>query len=391
MVLGIDTRELAPAYLIRVQGIEIDKGVTDLIDNVTYESSDGVADMMKVNVHDYNGEISDSKLFSIGNEMELWGGYGPELEYIGAVVIAKNQGMYPDQGMPTMTVTGYTRDSQMVDNSPPEVKRKKGSKKKGKGGRVFKDSKYSDAVISRAQDYGFVTDVDPTLDSPHDFMQKSGMNDYEFIQGMSNLTGYVFWVDRSADGRWILHFKNPDILSSLQTKKYTFTYRTEKASLFSFAPEMTFIGSHTKVLAHVKNAKTGKLLKATFEDGKVGGDTAYSGNPDDKIIEPPPSGGGVKLYLGDFSVDVQTTKQFATVQELEQWTKQWFRKNRSNFVIAQGRSIGVETLTARTIHAIKGVATLYDGDYQFDRVKHVFDSEGGYICDWHGRKVLPTA
>lgn len=390
MVLGAKDKGLGPAYLIKVSGQDLDVGVTDLIATVSYESADGVADVLNTSVFNPASEISDSKIFQIGNEIELWGGYGPTLEFIGAAVINKTRVRYPDSGQPIMTVTGYTRDHQMMDNAPPEAKKGKKGGKKGKGGRIFKASKFSEAVEARAQDYLFKTDIDPTPDAPHDFIQKSGMNDYEFVQGLSNLTGFVFWVDRNPAGDWILHFKDPGLVTALQTKKFNFTYDVELATLLEFEPEMKFSGSYTKLVAHVKNAKTGKLLKTEVEDGKVGSDTEFGGRPKDKIIEPPPSGAGVKLFLGDFSVDVQTTKKFTTEAELKAWAAQWFERNRANFVIARGKTIGIETLTARTVHGVEGVGTLFSGDYQFDRVKHMFDSNGGYVCDFSGRKVLPS-
>lgn len=391
MVLGATPREMAPAYVIKVAGVDLDVGVTDLIDVVSYELADGAADVMKIQVMDPGGVMSDSKIFSGGNEMELWGGYGPSLRYIGATVIGGTRGHFPDSGQPLLKVTGFTRDKQMMANSPPEAKKAKKAGKKGKGGRAFKGTRFSDAVAARAADYGFTLDVDPTPDSPHDFIQKAGMNDYEFVQGLANLTGFTFWVDRTSVGKWTLHFKDPKIVSGLQTKKYTFRYNTEFATLLSFDPEATFGDAYTKIIAHVKNAQTGRLLKTVIEDERLGKDATYRGKADDKIIEPPPSGGAVKLFLGDFSIDVQTTKKFRTEKELHLWARQWFRRNRDNFVLAKGRTTGIEELTARTVHGIAGTALLWDGDYQFDRVIHVFDSGGGYVTNWHGRRVLASA
>lgn len=390
MVLGASNRELGPAYQIKVAGADIDIGVTDLISTVSYESSDGLADVMKIAVMNPDGVISDSKVFQIGNEMELWGGYGPSLDYIGASVINGSRANFPDTGQPTIMVTGFTRDHEMMDNEPPEAKKGSKAGKKGKGGRVFNNYKYSDAVRDRAKDYMFKPDIDDTPGLNLKFFQKSGMNDYEFVQGMANLTGFVFWVDRDATGQWILHFKDPKNVSALQQVKRTFRYNTELATLLSFTPEMKFSGSYTKLVAHVRNSQTGKLLKVEVEDGRVSSDIAYNDQPKDKIIEPPPSGGGVKLFLGDFSIDVQTTKRFKTQKELGLWAENWFKQNRDNFVLASGRCTGIEDLYSRTVHAIEGTALLYDGDYQFDRVRHIFDANGGYILDWHGRKVLPS-
>lgn len=389
MALGTESDNLAPAYLLKVSGAELDIGITGLVTEVEYESADGVADVLKVRVANQDAVVSDSKIFQIGNEVEVWMGYGTNLTFIGAAVIAKTLASFPEEGIPMLEVVGYSRDHQMMDNEPPEVKTKKKKKKKGKGGRVFRDAKFSDAVRQRGEDYLFQLDVDDTPETPHDFVQAAGMNDYEFVRGMANLTGYVFWVDRNPAGTWILHFKDPKTINLLQTTKYVLEYGTELASLLSFEPEMVFTGSYTKLVAHVKNARTGKLLKAEVEDGAVSDDALYNGNPDEKIKEPPPSGGSVKLYFEDWSIEVQSGQKFKTEEELTLWAASWFERNRDNFVIARGKTIGIESLRAREVHEIAGVGTLYSGDYQLDRVRHVCTESSGYHCDWHGRKVLP--
>jgi phage protein D len=395
MVLGASPDLMAPNFQLMVEGEEVDVGITDIVSSVEYESADGVADLLRVRCANPNAEISDSKIFHIGNEIELWGGYGAATQFIGAGVISKVDADFPQEGEPSMDIIAYSRDHQMMDNAPPQAKlfKGKGSEAKNKkvranAGRIFKQTTFSDAVKQRAEDYLFKTDVDDTGEPPHDFVQTSGMSDYEFVQGLANLTGFMFWVDRTPQGDWFLHFKDPALISALQIKKYTFTYNTELATLLSFRPEMTFTGSFTKIVAHVKNARTGKLLKAEIEDGKVQGDSLYTGNPREQIIEPPPSGSGIKLYFDDYSIDIQTTKKFESEEALRAWAQQWFARNRDNFVLARGMIIGIETLRAREVHAVEGVGKMYSGDYQFDRVRHIFGPDG-YVIDFHARRVLP--
>ena len=71
------------------------------------------------------------------------------------------------------------------------------------------------------------------------------------------------------------------------------------------------------------------------------------------------------------------------------WANQWFRRNRENFVLASGRLIGVESLRALQVHAMTGVGAKYSGDYQFTRVAHVMDGDGGYTVEFNARKVIP--
>ena len=143
--LGLE-ENLAPAYVVEVGNDILDVGVTDLITQVEYESADGMADVCKITANNPGFALSEAKVFQPGNELAVWMGYGNSLRFIGRSIINTVKSNFPDEGMPSIQVTAFTKDKQMMDNAPPEVKRKKGSKKKGKGGRTFKDAQYSDGV-----------------------------------------------------------------------------------------------------------------------------------------------------------------------------------------------------------------------------------------------------
>lgn len=400
-ILGRDPNDnLAPSYIIEVESTELIAGVTSLITSVEYESADGCADMMKITCGNPENRISDSKIFLPGNEMALWMGYGSELSYIGATVIYKVEYSFPDGGEPSMVVTGYTRDKEMMDNAPPKPKKfkGKGSVKKNRrakqmSGRHYNDSTYGEAVREKAEDYGMEADV-TSAGVPSTFIQPSGMSDYEFVQGLSNLTGWLFWVDRKEDGTWVLHFRDPlDRLEDVQDSKYTFTYNTELATLLSFDPEMTFQGQSTVVQVEVKNPRTGKIMKTIIEEPVAADNTTFGGGQiedQERYAGFIPSGSSIKMYIGDYSFDVIAGKRFANEAEIQAWANAWYRKNRDNFVIASGKIIGLEKIMARQVHAIAGVGDMFSGDYYFSRVRHAMDAERGYETDFNCRKVLPT-
>lgn len=389
-LLGSD-ENLAPAYVLEVQGNVLDQGVTDLVTAVSYESADGMADVAKLSVANKDFLVSDAKVFQPGNELSLWMGYGANLGFIGRVVIDKVNCNFPrDGGVPMLNVTGYTLDKKMMDNAPPEVKAKPGEKKKGKGGRAFPESLMSDAVEARFADYGLLSTVDPTPGPPRDIMQKGGMSDYEFIQGLSNVTGYVFWVDCDENGQWQGWFLDPegDTIKLLQDKEYTFTYNTADASLLSFQPEQVFSGSITKLVYEQHNPRKGEVEVIEIEADDVTQDTLVEGEPTEPVSGDPADGVNVKLYIGDYSIEVATGKSFTSVGQFEAWARGWFRRNRQNFINARGVVTGIETLRARQTHNIDGVGTFYSGKYYFSRVKHVLSSSSGYTTDFNCRKII---
>lgn len=374
-----------PAFAIEVEGKETIVGVTQLIQRVEYESADGIADVARLTAVNPDFIVSNAKVFQPGNEMSIFMGYGSDLQHVGRVIIAKNRPTYPQNAMPTIQIVGYTKDSKMMDNAP------EGSKKKGgKGGRGFKDVKFSDAVRERAGDYDFETDIDDTPDAEHGFWQKPGLSDYEFVKGLSNITGFVFWVDGDDDGIWTLHFKDPEQLTE-QEETFTFKYNLgDLSSLLSFQPELLIKGFQTKIAVKVKDIKTGRILEAEVEEENDDApDVSAETEPTAELEGDHTTASDIKLFINDFSFEVTANRRFKTEAEIIAWAQQWFRRQRENFVLARGRLIGVESLRARQVHAIEGIESGLEGDYYFTKVKHIFSNSDGYVIDFGARKVMP--
>ena len=60
---------------------------------------------------------------------------------------------------------------------------------------------------------------------------------------------------------------------------------------------------------------------------------------------------------------------------------------RDNFILAQGKTIGVEVLRASQTHELKGMRPAYDVDHYFTKVRHVLNSSG-YAVDFGARKII---
>jgi len=411
----------APNFSIKIAGGEIPVGVRQLVQRVEYESAEGMADCLKVHILDPDtmmpknspkaastsgisgsgggsGEsqrIVDTKLFQPGNEISVAFGYGTELKHVGASLIRRMRVNYPSNDIPVIEVIAYTKDVVMMDNAPEKSK-----KKKGKGGRRFKEKKYSEAVKERAEDYGFELDIDATPEKPQNFIQKSGLSDYDFVNGLANLAGFIFWVDCKDDGKWWLHFKDPEKLSAADVqdgKKYTFKYNQgDYSSLLTFEPEILIQGSKTKIKVQCKDMKTGKIIEVEFNEEndkapevKVEPSGATLKAVDQALGGEHSTGSDIKLFLQDFAFKEYANHRFETEADLIVWGKQWFRRQRENFILARGSTIGTNHLMSLQTHKITGIGESLSGDYYFSRVRHVLDNQNGYICEFDCRKVVP--
>jgi len=395
----------APGFIVKVNGNEASAGIRSLIQEVEYESAESMADIIRLTALDppIQGKLllRDSRVFQPGNTVSVLAGYGRQLRHLGGAIIKKIRPSYPRNGIPTMEVIAYAKEVDMADNAPKESI---GSN--GKGGRIFKDAWYSDAVEERAYDYGFKIDIDETPDNPHDFIQKAGLSDLDFIVGLSNLTGFLFWTDLDENGDWWIHFKDPSKLAAadVQESEYTFTYNDgDNTTLWSFEPELAITGAYTKMKAVTKDVKTGRLIEVEIEEDNnqapdvlaemgIGGDPLLGpavGVSDNALEGGHSTGSDVKLFLDDFSFDIHTSRQFRYgEEELESWLREWFRRNRENFVMGRGLSVGLESLMARQVHKLAGLGEGLNGKYYFSRVLHRI-GKGGYECDWNARKVVP--
>jgi phage protein D len=396
------TDYLAPNFAIKVADSDIDVGVRKLITSVEYESTDGMADIMRIKAINPDFKLSDSRVFAPGNEMSLWIGYGEQLSHIGRVKIYKNSPNFPQTDWPTFEAVGYTRDHDMM-HKQPEASTSGSSNTRGRGrqrgGRRFRNIKYSEAVRERAYEYTFRCDIDETPEEPTDFIQKVGMSDYDFVKGLANLTGFYLWVDGDEDGYWTLHFRNPETYDGDQEKKYNFEYNNGNLStLLTFEPDFLITGAVSRIKAQIRHYRTGRLLTTEFQEDNLdspdvlldsAGSTGEGTSNVPEIEEAPTTSTAVQIFIGDYSFQEIANRRFRAESELIAWVRQWFRRQRENFILSNGKSIGLETVKARQIHQISNVGTVYSGDYFFSRVKHKLDDSEGYTLDFSCRKQVP--
>lgn len=369
--------DLAPNFALAINGQELSPSVSRLVRSVEYESADGMADEAKVVFTNPDFELTDAKLVQAGSELNIWMGYGPDLSHIGMVQIVRVTPNYPQNQIPTIAVQGYTLDSAMMDNSP----------EKGDA-RRWKDAPHSDVVTDKALAYGMEPDVDDTPGEPRSLIQKAGLSDFDVVQGLANITGYIFWVDGDERRKWTLHFKTPgNVLKEIDQPDFVFRYRQgDASSLLSFRPELLIKGVKTKIKVQVKNTRTGKMMTEVVEEENQAPDVKYEGREEEQVEESlgPPS--TIKLYLNSYSFEVIANRKFETEAQVKEWASQWFRRHRESFILGDGKVMGNERLMARQTHTFDGLGKTLNGKYYFSRVRHKAGEGIGYLCDFSCRK-----
>lgn len=377
----LDDSILAPNYKLIISGQELSEEITEYVTSVEYESADLLIDTMRIQLMNPDYKFSELKLFLPGNEMELWGGYGGELSFMGRAVIAKHRATYPPGGMPMISVTGYTGDWYMSQKKP-DIE----NKGKGKDLITYTDVRYTDVIEKIAEFYSMETDIDPSNEKVSGIYQIKDVTHFQFCRGLANLLGWYFWVDGNENGKWVLHFRDPDLYDSKQEIMYTFSYnKGDLSTLLSFEPEMILSDFFTKVTAEI-TLQSGKVVNKTFVHEKESWDVKPTSELEE-VEDSISSALDIKLYFKDYSVAIPNTEAIRNPADLERFVDNWIRKHKDEFVIAKGNTVGLENLFARQRHKIANVGTLYNGEWYFNKVRHVFSSSNGYSCNFDARKI----
>lgn len=370
---------IAPRYQIKVAGSFLPADLGRFITKVEYESADGIADVAKLSVVNPDFIFSDSKLFQVGNELEISFGYR-RVVFVGRADIAKVRPNFPEAEVPMLEVIAYSKDYLMMDGYPPVA-------------RTFDETPIQSIVKDLAGAYALREDIDPT-DRTITGVQKPGMSDFDLLRGLSNITGFMFWVDGDEFGDWTLHFVDPKAVGTarLQDKKYNFAYHAgPNTTLLEFEPEFAVRDSKIELKVAIRDPARGVNFIDVITEDEESPDIKSKGSAGtrEKIDGPIPSGASVKLFFGESSLEVVTDKTFINAEDARLWAEQWFRRRKENFVIGSGTLIGIETLRARQVHSLSGLGRAFSGDYYFPRVRHMFAGDN-YRTEFTARKHVPA-
>jgi len=404
--------DLAPNYILEVEGHELRSDVTQFITKVEYESADGIIDVGRVTAMNPEHILSSSKVFAPGNEMNIYMGYGPaQVRLVGRVVLMRPEISFPADSVPIMEITGYTRDYLMREMRPdPEAKRREtalkaaisaatGKRKKQlqtvlkrlKQPIAYADASVREVVEDRAMGHGFSLDVDDAPWPKGTLVQPARLSDYDLIQGLANLTGFLFWVDYDFDRGWTLHFRDPNSDLGVQDTEYTFRWNQgDKTTLNFFEPKMIFQDHFTELRVRGRYFENGRPVDtevSVVEESETEADPQYA-QAIEELETDFESAEAVKLFIGEYSFAIKPKIEFKSRAAMEAWASQWFRRMREQFIVGNGSLMGLETLRARQVHSLEGMSVPYDGRYYFSKVRHINDRDTGYHCELSARKVL---
>ena len=376
---------LASSYKIEFNGKEIDTDIYRCIQEIVYESSEEMIDKLEISFINPDFELNKLKMFLPGNEVSVWAGYNGQVQFLGRGIIYHHKVFFPKDGMSNLEIKAYPKAFQMTEKRPL-IKKKNERNAKRKNAVIHKKASLDVVLGKIADDWGFVKDIDKcSVVNPTN--QPKTMSDYDFCTRLSNFADFHFWVDSNDKGKWVLHFRDPKKLLNDQEVSYHFKYNAgNETTLLEFEPEMVLTKQYAKVYSEM-TLPNRTTVKANFTEDKFGKESQVTPEKqDEEILDAVQNPLEVKVFLDDISFIIPGVYSIKTDQDLQAYVDRWLKRNREEFIMGNGKTIGIPDLRARNEHELSGLGKLYDGKWYFTNVKHRITEADGYWCDFDARK-----
>jgi phage protein D len=328
----------APRARIRVGGVHLSADVSNRVLSVRYDNNLDLADMGTIVLDNSAGRFTDSPLFELGKQLEIYMGYGDDLHPMMLGEIASISPSFPSGGAPTLSVTGYDRSQRLRHDAVTRPAWKR-----------MNDS----AIAARiAVESGLVPVVDP---SPyfHESLPHEG-TDMAFLKSRAKANFFEVFV------RWDrLYFRYP----RPQTEAHVLEWGR---SLSSFTPRLSSGGQAGVQVVRGYNEELAQTIV---------GVAAATDLDLDAVVE---RLGGAALDtlvgLGRRVVRNQPVKSSLDAATL---ARSLLQEILEGLYEGSGDCVGVPALRAGEQVVIRGVGKRFSGRYRLKRVTHTIDA-GGY-------------
>ena len=331
-----------PDLEVRVNGSALPLAAEADLRSVTVQEDLQVLSMFTLELHNWDEERlrvswSDSPLFAIGNEVEIWLGYVGDIHKVMLAEITSLEPMFTAGQPPLLTVRGYDHRHRLA---------------RGRKTRTFAQMKDSAIAGQIAREAGLRAQVDAT-GVTLSYVIQSNQSDWDFLRRRASLIGYEIYVRDK-----VLYFRSPQVTQPPADKLSLGADITEfnpRLSSLTQAAMITIRGWDVKqkkaVVASARAAPAvgGSELGYSVTRGAFGASTmAIIGQPARNLPEADPSA------QGQFS-----TGSLAYIE---------------GEVVAYGRP----QLHAGTVVDITGGGQKFSGRYYVTSVTHTLTSEHGY-------------
>ena len=362
----------APRYVLRINDILLREDVTGYINNIKYTMAERAADILMITLDNPGNRFGLNKLFSVGNDVKVYMGYGENVSLLGQCRIKRKQGKFSEEGSQQLIIKALGGETILA--VPPDSN----AAKRYEG---MSADEFASAV---AANFNMSSDVQFTA-KKQDIFITSEKTYKQIFQELAKQLSYEFYVRFDEDSNsYMLHFH-----PARQEKKYKFEWGAgERTTLYSFEPTEDAESQITELEVVAWDHRNGTPIIVKVEQkekGKAAEITVRKGDPNMKLEEGVLDGSAVRLAIAG-KTKLTELVDINTVEDLKRYAEAKFKEHQESFIVGQGRGLGVETLLPGQTHTLAGIGE-YSGDYYFTQIDHEF-GDGGYSTSFTGYKTL---
>jgi len=333
----MSSRYYAPRFDIRISGVTLSADITNQVTSVSYDNNLDIADMFTIVIRNADNHLLDSALFDLGKSVEIYMGYGDELQPMMLGEITSLQPSFPGGGAPTLTVSGYDKSYRLRHN---EVDRPS-----------FRFQNDSAIAAQIAVEAGLIPVVDPTR-SYHRNIPHTG-SDMSFLKKLAQANFFDVYVHWDK-----LYFRLP----RPQTEAYVLEWGK---NLSSFNPRLSSAGMTGIQIIRGYNEELAQTI--------VGIAMAPDINMDNIIEKLGGSAFDLLVGLGRQVIRDQPVKSPFDATTI---ARSILQEILEGLYEGNGSCIGIPELRADTFVSIQGIGKRFSGKYRLRKVTHSIDDSG---------------
>ncbi len=334
-----------PDFKVNIEGLTLSADITNAITDLTYDNNLDTADMFTLQINNADLRFTDSALFDVGKNVEMYMGYVGDLHPMMLGEITAVNPSFPQSGAPMLTITGYDKSHRMRHNNPPRF--------------TFKYMNDSLIAAQIAAENLLIPVVDPAPTSPRESVQQTG-SDWALLKELADRNFFQVYVQWDK-----LYFRFPRPQTEMVVLEWG-------KNLSNFSPRLSTSGQFGIQVIRGYDYKLAQNIVAMLPAISLGADL-------DDIIER--LGSGFIDQLMELGRNVIRDKCVDNFFDATVLAKSILMQLLQGLFEGSGSTIGNPRLHAGDMIEIRGIGKRFSGKYTLSKVTHTIN-ESGYLTQF---------
>lgn len=331
-----------PDLSIRVNGTRLPAAAQEDLRSVTVQEDLRALSMFTLELHNWDDRLlqvswSDSPLFAVGNEVEIWLGYVGDLYKVMLAEITSLEPVFTTDQPPLLLVRGYDHRHRLA---------------RGRTTRTFVQMKDSAIAGQLAREAGLRAQVEDTKVTQR-YVIQSNQTNWAFLRQRAGLLGYEIYVKEK-----VLHFRSPKAAGPPSDKL------SLGADITEFSPRLSTLAQASDVTVRGWDVKEKKAVTGTARTAP--GPGARTAGP---AVAQRAFGAAPMTLVGE---PARSTAEAGPIAD------GWFGAMALAYVEGDVVAHGRPRLSAGTTVDISGAGQRFSGSYYVTSVTHTVTPDHGY-------------